>query len=65
MISKIWGIPVEHVKDRIVLFYTEYFSKSTVYEGALKKYKDAASSRTRSDTQRNNRLGAMMEYCGV
>lgn len=58
-------IPVEHVKDRIVLFYTEYFSKSTVYEGALKKYKDAASSRTRSDTQRNNRLSAMMEYCGV
>ena len=52
-------------KAKICSFYVEYFSKSTVYEGELKKYKDASSSRTRSDTQRNDRLLAMMEYCGI
>lgn len=58
-------IPAKSVKDKICSFYVEYFSKSTIYEGKLKKYKDASSSRTRSDTQRNNRLLAMMEYCGI
>ena len=58
-------IPVKSVKEKVYSFYMEYFSKSTIYEGELKKYKDASSSRTRSDTQRNNRLLAMMEYCGI
>ena len=63
-ISKL-GITAKSIKDKIISFYTEYFSKNSIYEGSLKKYKDASSSRTRSDTQRNNRLMAMMEYCGI
>lgn len=63
-ISKL-GITAKSTKDKIISFYTEYFSKNNIYEGSLKKYKDASSSRTRSDTQRNNRLMAMMEYCGI
>lgn len=59
------GIVASEKQDAIKSFYSEYFSKSTIYEGSLKKYKDAASSRTRSDTQRNNRLQALLEFCEV
>ena len=31
----------------------------------LKKYKDAASSRTRSESQRINRLQALLEFCNI
>lgn len=46
-------------------FYKEYFSKSTDYNGHLKEYKDAASSRTRSASQKNNRMNALLEYCNI
>lgn len=46
-------------------FYTQYFSKNTNYEGRLKEYKDASSSRTRSATQRNNRMRSILGYCGI
>ena len=46
-------------------FYTAYFSKTTDYAGSLKAYKDASSSRTRSESQRKNRLLALAEYCGI
>jgi len=46
-------------------FYLAYFSKDTEYSGTLKKYKDASSSRTRSEGQRKKRLEALAEYCGI
>lgn len=46
-------------------FYIAYFSKTTDYTGCLKTYKDASSSRTRSESQRKNRLLALAEYCGI
>lgn len=46
-------------------FYSEYFSKGNKYEGMLKEYKDASSSRTRSETQRKKRLNALLKYCEV
>lgn len=52
-------------EHRRFVLYSEYFSKSTQYEGCLKKYKDAASSRTRSESQRVNRLQALREFCDV
>jgi hypothetical protein len=57
------GIAPSEKSEKINEFYTEYFSKNTVYEGELKVYKDASSSRTRSDSQRNNRLTALLKYC--
>lgn len=59
------GIPASEKSNAINSFYSEYFSKSTQYEGCLKKYKDAASSRTRSESQRINRLQALLEFCGI
>lgn len=59
------GIGAKEKENEIKRFYSEYFSKNTVYEGDLKKYKDAASSRTRSESQRNNRLQALLNFCGV
>ena len=46
-------------------FYTAYFSKTTDYADSLKAYKEASSSRTRSESQRKNRLSALAEYCGI
>lgn len=46
-------------------FYVNYFAKGAMYDGALKKYKEASSSRTKSETQKKNRLNAVLEYCGV
>ncbi|MCR2024196.1 DUF262 domain-containing protein [Anaerotruncus colihominis] len=60
-----YAIDVLEVKKPMEDFYTEYFSKSTKYEGKLKEYKDASSSRTRSAIQRNNRMKAILDYCGV
>ena len=62
---KAMGIPASEKSNAINSFYSEYFSKNTQYEGCLKKYKDAASSRTRSETQRVNRLQALLEFCGI
>lgn len=62
---KAMGIPASEKSNAVNSFYSEYFSKNTQYEGCLKKYKDAASSRTRSETQRVNRLQALLEFCGI
>jgi len=59
------GIPPADVKDKLKLFYENYFSRDTRYDGALRKYKDASSSRTRSEIQRRNRLDAVLEFCGI
>ena len=59
------GIPASEKSESINKFYSEYFSRDTVYEGYLRKYKDAASSRTRSKDQREKRLEALLEFCGV
>lgn len=59
------GIPAPEESTAINSFYSEYFSKNTQYKGCLKKYKDAASSRTRSESQRINRLQALLEFCGI
>lgn len=58
-------ISAKKIGGTITEFYRTYFSRNSVYGGPLKKYKDASSSRTRSDTQRNNRLEALMTYCHV
>lgn len=59
------GISPSENSESINRFYSEYFSRDTVYEGFLRKYKDAASSRTRSKNQREKRLEALLEFCGV
>lgn len=59
------NIRIERVKDAIANFYKEYFSKSPQYSGYLKEYKEAASSRTRSATQKNNRMNAILKYCNI
>lgn len=59
------NIHVEAVRDHVANFYQEYFSKNTKYSGHLKEYKDAASSRTRSASQKNNRMNAILEYCNI
>lgn len=58
-------IPAEQVEKSVANFYDEYFSKNTIYNGHLKEYKDAASSRTRSASQKNNRMNAILKYCGI
>lgn len=50
---------------KINSFYAAYFSKDTNYSGSLKAYKEASSSRTRSESQRKNRLSALAEYCDI
>lgn len=58
-------IKVEEIKESVMDFYDKYFSKSTSYEGYLKEYKEAASSRTRSASQKNKRMHAMLKYCDI
>lgn len=58
-------IPAEEIKGSVSNFYEEYFSKNTEYFGCLKEYKDAASSRTRSASQKNNRMHAIIKYCNI
>lgn len=59
------GVEAEKIKIPVKKFYCEYFSKSTKYNGHLKEYKDAASSRTRSASQKNNRMNALLKYCNL
>ncbi len=59
------GIKTKNIKGPVNAFYKEYFSKDTEYIGHLKEYKDAASSRTRSASQRNNRMTALLRYCNI
>lgn len=59
------GIPAEQIRNSVANFYGEYFSKNTEYLGYLKEYKDAASSRTRSASQKNNRMHAILKYCNI
>lgn len=59
------NISADQISASISEFYTNYFSKSTSYEGYLKEYKDASSSRTRSAIQRNHRMEAVLKYCNV
>lgn len=59
------NISAESKADLIKKFYAEYFSKGSSYEGMLKEYKDASSSRTRSETQRKKRLFALLSYCDI
>lgn len=59
------NISAESKANLVKEFYAEYFSKSSNYEGMLKEYKDASSSRTRSETQRKKRLFALLSYCGI
>ena len=58
-------VEVEKVKSSVSNFYNEYFSKNTKYTGYLKEYKEAASSRTRSASQKNNRMNALLKYCSL
>lgn len=58
-------ISADQIAKPINEFYVIYFSRDTNYEGALKEYKDASSSRTRSAIQRNHRMKAVLKYCNV
>lgn len=69
LFSLVWRLNEEGKLDSKVgvtinRFYNTYFSKKADYNAELKKYKEAASSRTRSESQRKNRLSALAEYCG-
>lgn len=55
----------DQIKYKIDDFYTKYFSKNICYEGYLKEYKDACSSRTKSAIQRNKRMEAVLKYCDI
>lgn len=57
------GILVKNIQIDVKKFYDEYFSKSTDYIGTLQEYKSAATSRTRSSSQRKNRMNAILKYC--
>lgn len=59
------NIKSAQIKNSISEFYKEYFSKNTLYNGFLKEYKEAASSRTRSASQKNNRMNAILKYCNI
>lgn len=59
------NIKAEDVKKKLAQFYEEYFSRSTEYKGYMKEYKEAASSRTRSESQRCKRLEALEKFCGI
>lgn len=59
------GVRADEIRECVENFYDDYFSKNTEYTGSLKRYKDGASSRTRSASQKNNRLNALLEYCGI
>lgn len=59
------NISAESKADLVKKFYTEYFAKGNNYEGMLKEYKEASSSRTRSETQRKKRLFALLVYCNI
>lgn len=58
-------IKANEKRNEIEKFYTGYFSKETEYKGYLRDYKDAASSRTRSEGQRINRLQALLNFCNI
>ena len=55
-------IEAKTLHDKITEFYTIYFAKEKIYEGSFRDYKDASSSRTRSETQRKKRFKALMKY---
>lgn len=59
------NITVEYIEKKIKSFYNIYFSRCKSYDGAVKEYKDAASSRTRSASQRKNRMNAILKYCEI
>lgn len=59
------GVSANQISKPLNEFYAKYFSKGTHYEGALKEYKDACSSRTRSAVQKNHRMEAVLKYCDV
>lgn len=54
------------IKEALLNLYTEYFTR-TSYDSssALQLYKNSCSSRTRAKGQREKRLHAILEYCGV
>lgn len=58
-------IDPEAIKSSIDDFYNKYFSKNSDYEGYLKEYKDACSSRTKSAIQRNKRMEALLKYSNI
>lgn len=59
------SVSAEQISGAINEFYSNYFSKRVSYEGFLKEYKEASSSRTRSAVQRNHRMEAILKYCNV
>lgn len=59
------NIPLDSIKDSVLDFYNSYFSKKVQYIGFLKDYKEGASSRTRSASQRNKRMYAILKYCNI
>lgn len=59
------NISSKSIKDSINKFYDMYFSPQKGYIGYFKDYKDAASSRTRSDAQRKKRMEAILKFCKI
>jgi len=61
------SVVADDVKDKVCALYQNYFNRSNpdIENPAMKKYKESCSSRTRSDSQRKNRLISILEYCKV
>lgn len=53
----------QSVSVKIKEFYDSYYNRNIEYEGELKIYKEASSSRTGSLGQRKKRLKALINYC--
>jgi len=60
------NINVESIKIKLISLYSEYFqNKASDYSKDLLEYKNSCSSRTRSTDQRQKRLQAILNYCGL
>jgi len=59
------GISPISIRDKLSLFYGEYFSHQENTDAFLIQYKNSCSSRTRSRGQRVKRLDALLGYCGL
>lgn len=53
------------LKEKLNDFYSGYFSKAVDKDKFFIQYKEAASSRTRSDYQRKKRMDAILNFCNI
>lgn len=59
------NIKSNDIKKKINEFYNGYFSKNIKQNVCFVEYKEAASSRTRSELQRRKRMYTVLKFCGI